>query len=88
MALVLRICNVPLERITRDYCESANRTSAEYRRSLLPPGLDSFSGAEAKTISQTFDIIDERFGGLERYLDSIGVGPEWRHLIRHKLCKQ
>ena len=53
------------------------------------PELDVEEWARAKpsTISKTLDFIDDTFGSVEDYLDSIGFDMTWREKLRDVLLR-
>ena len=88
-AIILRLCGVPKESIVEDYTLSANvyaemndhkaMVGALSQRSLDPK---TFLGAPSYVMEDTLDAMEEQYGNVEGYLDSIGFGPEQREKLK------
>lgn len=87
IALILAVLAVPLEDIIADYEQSAIAVPIETRKALLPRIVDrdQFSKADGDVIRRLFQFIDERYGGLDQYLDGIGFGIQARDRLRRNL---
>ena len=88
-AIILRLCGVPKESIVEDYTLSANvyaemndhkaMVGALSQRSLDPK---TFLGAPAYVMQDTLDALEDEYGSVEGYLDSIGFGPEQQQELK------
>lgn len=88
-ALILRLCGVPKEAIVEDYTLSANvyaemndhqaMVGALSQRSLDPK---TFLGAPAYVMEDTLDAMEDEYGSVEGYLNSIGFGPEKQQRLK------
>lgn len=89
VALVLLICKVPLDAIEYDYeltdeklGDERDERMAEIREMGLP---DSFGVTVQGFVPGIVAHLDDKYGGLDAYLDGIGFGPEKRTQLRDKL---
>lgn len=89
VALVLLICKVPLDAIEYDYeltdeklVDERDERMAEIREMGLP---DSFGVTLKGFVPGIVAHLDDKYGGLDAYLDGIGFGPEKRTQLREKL---
>lgn len=88
-ALVLMILDVPVEAIEHDYfltdqvaVEVLHEREREFARIGLP---EKWAGTDKRMIIGLRDHLDENYGGLDAYLDSIDVSKEMRYKIRENL---
>ena len=84
--LVLMLCGVPQEAIERDYrlsereLEVERTEKVEEIRSIGLP--DSFADCPPDWVRLVSGFVDEQYGGVEKYLDSCGVGREMQSRVR------
>lgn len=88
-ALVLMILGVPLKAIEHDYLltdaaiqEGYDERLAEIRAIGLP---DHWAGTSKDMIIELHNHIEDRYGGLRGYLDSIGFLEEDRAKVTQSL---
>jgi protein-tyrosine phosphatase len=84
--LVLLICGVEIEAISRDYIISEKELEPEMEerlKEIASIGLDStFAGCPADFVEKTVAYIDEQYGGVKAYLISAGVDEGQQNRIR------
>lgn len=93
VALVLLICEVPLDAVAFDYALTDEKLAAmgrEEREERLAEiremGMPDDYGVTAKGfVPGIVAHLDDKYGGLEPYLDRIGFGPDKRARLREKL---
>ncbi len=80
-ALLLSIAGVPRDTIIADYALTAELLATPDAKRVKPgqPGA-YLHGCAPDTMALTLDFIDEQYGGVEDYLESVGV--EVQHLGR------
>lgn len=88
-ALVLMILDVPIEAIEHDYFLT-NRLPADVLRERIDEvakiGMPKeWALTDERMIVGVRDHLDENYGGLEAYLDGIGIGKEERFRVRENL---
>jgi Protein tyrosine/serine phosphatase len=94
-ALALRATGVPVETIADDYALSEALTIAllaEIRAMLIRLGydvtrFDRLSPAPREAMIETMAYLDERYGGIEAYLTSIGLTDAQRAGLRRLLLE-
>jgi protein-tyrosine phosphatase len=88
-ALVLMILDVPIEAIEHDYFLTNNLPAHVLRERIeevAKIGMpEQWALTDERMIVGVRDHLDENYGGLEAYLDGIGVGKEERYMIRENL---
>ncbi len=99
-ALLLEIAGVPRETVVEDYALSAyyrwrgslaERGVAEPYENAPPESFDAegyqlyVEGSPAEAIALTLEYLDERYGGAEEYVLSIGVTPDEIEYLRREL---
>lgn len=89
VALVLLICKVPLDAVEFDYeltdeklVKERGERLAEIREMGLP---DEFGVTVKSFVPGIVAHLDDKYGGLDAYLDGIGFGPDKRTRLREKL---
>lgn len=89
VALVLLICKVPLDAVEFDYeltdeklVEERGERLAEIREMGLP---DEFGVTVKGFVPGIVAHLDDKYGGLDAYLDGIGFGPDKRTRLRERL---
>lgn len=93
VALVLLICEVPLDAVAFDYALTDEKLAAmgrEEREERLAEiremGMPDEYGVTAKGfVPGIVAHLDDKYGGLEPYLDGIGFGPDKRARLRERL---
>ncbi|KAK4193000.1 protein-tyrosine phosphatase-like protein [Podospora australis] len=87
--LALLIADVPPEAVEYDYSltDAALQPEKEARLAEVREiGLsDEFVNTTPGLVSATIEYLDERYGGLESYLDGIGFGKAEREMLREAL---
>lgn len=91
-AIILSVCGVSPEDIVEDYSLSADvyaemndhtaMVGALSQHSLDPK---TFLGAPPEVMADTLQLIEDNFGSVEGYCDTIGFGPEQREKLRQAL---
>lgn len=84
-ALILLALDVPAERVAFDYSLTAKYLPKEFAASHLKrANFDSeeLASSHKGTMSQTIAYLVVNYGGVERYLDSIGFDQKWRERLR------
>ncbi|KIX00225.1 uncharacterized protein Z518_10364 [Rhinocladiella mackenziei CBS 650.93] len=75
--LVLLLCNIDIDAISRDYVKSEPELEAEKAarmEEIASIGLDeSFAGCPVDFCEKMFQHLDSRYGGVNSYMDAIGV---------------
>ncbi|KAJ3045576.1 hypothetical protein HDV00_009233 [Rhizophlyctis rosea] len=92
IAFTLHICGVPRDVILHDY-ELTNEGLLPQRdimvEEMRKTGLDSsFSDAPPEVLKQLFEYVESKWGSVEKYLDSIGVGEDKRAKIRRNVMAE
>lgn len=86
IALALASANVEEHKIVEDFHKSQaglDRVRSMMVKEMAKNGLDpSFADAPAHVLEQTFDYLDEKYGGKEAYLDYIGFTRPHRENLR------
>jgi protein-tyrosine phosphatase len=84
--LVLLLCGVGPEAAEKDYVTSEKELEPEREERLediKKVGLDeSFAGCPPDFVGTVIKHLDERYGGVEKYLTQIGVGEEAQQTVR------
>ncbi|KAK3067123.1 hypothetical protein LTR53_016183 [Teratosphaeriaceae sp. CCFEE 6253] len=87
--LVLMLLDVPLEAIERDYRLSERELEPEREdklKEIRSIGLpDSFADCPADWVANVSGFVNDKYGGVEKYLDSCGVGKEQQEGVRKTL---
>lgn len=87
--LVLLLCGVDAETISADYVKSETELQPEMKERLeeiASIGLDSsFAGCPPDFVEKMTEHIDQRYGGIESYLSSVGVDEEQQQRTRASL---
>ncbi|EXJ81482.1 hypothetical protein A1O3_07775 [Capronia epimyces CBS 606.96] len=90
--LILLLCKVDLETISRDYVRSEPELEPEKQarmEEIANIGLDeSFALCPPDFCQKVAQHIDSTYGGLNNYLDKIGVGADQRALVQAVLMKK
>lgn len=90
IALLLAIANVPITTIAEDY-----RLSSYYLASLYEPmrskavreGFSHLLESPSQTMIDTFAYLDRHHGGINNYLENIGINLEIRDRLIAMLIK-
>lgn len=86
VTLVLLLCGVDIDAISDDYRMSEAELKPEFEdrmKEIASIGLDeSFAGCPKSFVCDIAQFIQEEFGGVERYLSSIGVQQQQISQIR------
>ena len=86
--LALLLCNIPVAAIGTDYRASEQALvpeRAERLKEIREIGLsEEFAGCPAGFVEAVVEWLGER-GGVEGYLESVGVGAEMRARVRANL---
>jgi protein-tyrosine phosphatase len=89
--LVLLLCGVGQEPAEADYVLSKKELVPEQEerlKDILKVGLDeSFAGCPAEFVETVIKHLDDRYGGVEKYLTQIGVGEKAQRRIREIMLK-
>ena len=89
--LVLLLCGVGQEAAEQDYVLSEKELEPEREERLKDikrVGLDeSFAGCPAGFVQDVVAHLNERYGGVEKYLAKIGVGDEAQRSIREIMLR-
>ena len=84
--LVLLLCGVGREAAEAEYALSERELEPEREERLeeiRKVGLDeTFAGCPAEFVETVVNHLDERYGGVEKYLTGIGVGAETQQRVR------
>ncbi|KAK4561214.1 hypothetical protein LTR86_005169 [Recurvomyces mirabilis] len=87
--LVLMLCDVPLEAIDRDYMLSEKELLPERQdkvKEIASIGLpDSFADCEEGWAGRVSGWVDEKYGGIGKYLERCGVRAEQQEKVRKLL---
>ena len=91
-AILLRLAGVPADVIAEDYALSAVRLEPRHRR-WLADAQDEAERARIERISATprdamravLDALDQRYGGVDRYLLDGGLAPAALEAARSRL---
>ena len=76
IALLLAIANVPVVTIAQDYALSEKYLSPLYttiREQAIKEGFAHMLLSSPEAIIETFDYLDEHYGGINGYLQAIGM---------------
>jgi protein-tyrosine phosphatase len=96
VALLLGAVGVPAETIVADYALSAENLRGEFteetRRRVTAAGLDwakyeRLMISPAEFMRDTLDHLDERYGGVQPYLRTIGIDGEELAILRDMLTE-
>jgi protein-tyrosine phosphatase len=89
--LVLLLCGVDMDAITNDYVQSEQELAPEMEermKEITSIGLDeSFAKCPIDFTVKIEQYIQERYGGIEKYLQEIGVGVTQQQQIRSILVQ-
>lgn len=89
VALVLLLCNIDVPTITADYVLSEKELEPEFEqrmKEIRSIGLDeTFALCPSSFVPEITQCIQEEFGGIESYLQSIGIKSEAIGKIRAQL---
>jgi protein-tyrosine phosphatase len=89
--LVLLLCGVGQEPAEADYVLSKKELVPEQEerlKDIRKVGLDeSFAGCPAEFVETVIKHLDDRYGGVEKYLTQIGVGEKAQRRIREIMLK-
>ncbi|MCJ1317532.1 hypothetical protein MMC15_002857 [Xylographa vitiligo] len=87
--LVLLLCSVPVNAIDKDYSASERELVPELDarlEELRAIGLgDDFAECPKKFVEAVLRWLADRWGGVEGYLEGVGVGKEMREMVRANL---
>lgn len=87
--LVLLLCGIDVESITQDYTTSEAELAPEFEermKEISSIGLDeSFARCPKDFVRSIVEFINQKYGGIEQYLDLIGVLEDQRNVIRKEL---
>jgi len=87
--LVLMLCDVPLEAIDKDYMLSEKELLPERQdkvREIASIGLpDSFADCENGWAGKVSGWVNDKYGGIEKYLERCGVHTERQRKVREIL---
>lgn len=87
--LVLLLCAVDTKSITQDYRLSETELAPEFEermKEISSIGLDeSFARCPADFVPSMIEFIDNTYGGIDQYLNKIGVTEEQKEVIRKQL---
>ncbi|KAI7574967.1 hypothetical protein KC316_g11262 [Hortaea werneckii] len=87
--LVLMLLGVPIDAINEDYMLSEVELAPEKEekvQEIMSIGLPaSFADCPASWVGQVTEALNERHGGIERYLESCGVSMEQQGRVRSLL---
>ncbi|KAK7749741.1 hypothetical protein SLS53_000320 [Cytospora paraplurivora] len=90
VVLVLLICGVPVEAVQHDYHLSDEKLKSEMvdrLREIREMGLgEDFGRTAPGFVSGVVKHLEERYGGLQQYLDGIGFGSEERTRLAQALA--
>jgi len=93
-ALTLAVLGVPYDRIEADYLESNRHPRRERLEAIEKSGVDPellapFFGVRAEYVTRMFDIVNEQFGGIERYVrDGLGITDDRVRLFRQVMIER
>lgn len=89
--LILLLCGVGQEAAEGDYAMSERELEPEREERLeeiRKVGLDeTFAGCPADFVETVVNHLDERYGGVEKYLTGIGVGEQAQQRVRAIILK-
>ena len=89
MILLLLLCQVPVAAIASDYLASEKELQPEREKRLeeiRAMGLtDEFAGCQEGFVEGVVEFLQEESGGVEGYLEKIGVKREEREEVRRYL---
>ena len=87
--LVLLLCEIPVNAIAADYRASERELVPERKErvtELTAMGLgEEFAGCPEGFVECVVDFLDETHGGIEKYLEAIGVGEGGKGAVRSSL---
>ncbi|KAG9785213.1 hypothetical protein KCU88_g2549, partial [Aureobasidium melanogenum] len=90
--LVLLLCDVDVGAISRDYVQSEPELEPEKQarmEEIASIGLDeSFAGCPSEFCQRVIEHIHSAYGGLAKYLDSIGVDSDQRARVQSVLLSK
>lgn len=90
IALLLALAKVPVETIAEDYALSDRYLAPLYERMrsrAKKQGYAHLLNSQPQTIIDTFNFIDNNYGGIEQYLDSIGINTAKRSSLKMMLVQ-
>ena len=97
--LIQHIVGCPREYLVADYAASTDRLlAANFAEQRMARGLPADEPARSELIDQlsrchpwvmeeTLRFVDQRWGGLDQYLDSIGFDSQQREAMRAAIVK-
>ena len=96
VALALSAVGIEREEILADYAATEANLSGEWTERMLrklrrfrvhvsDDLLEVLAGSPPALLAETLDGLDERYGGVEQYLESAGVDPAVRARLRGRL---
>lgn len=89
IVLVLVLCNISIDAVSRDYVQSVPELEPEKparMEEISSIGLDeSFAGCPPDFCERVLQHVDSAYGGIEGYLDKIGVSQNQRQHVRDAL---
>jgi len=92
-ALVLAICDVPLDDIISDYTKSNDihqiaLGGVEKMKDVQGVDTSLFSSAPKEAMIQTFAYIDRKYGSVHEYLDHIGFSFLSQNELKHAMVSK
>jgi len=100
VAIILEVLGVPREEIMADYLKSGTanafgegdpaaleRVRKMFGFDVAPAVLDRMISVQPTYLPKFFDAVDARAGGMEPWLDSLGVTAERRDALRRALLE-
>ena len=91
VALVLALLGVGRDAIARDYALSAEfgmsprgQTHIKHHKWLTP---EKWGSAPPAAILSALDLVDRKYGGIEKYLSGIGFDATWQAKLKATLLK-
>ena len=89
-ALLLGLAGVPITTIAEDY-HLSDRALASLYREIRPQaekaGMTHLLESPPQTIIDTFAYLDRRYGGIDRYLENIGINLKTRDRLKTMLIR-
>lgn len=90
IALLLALLNVPIATIAEDYQLSERALASLYinlREKAIKQGFSHLLESPAQIIIDTFAYLEQNYGGINNYLENIGIKLETRERLKNMLIE-
>jgi protein-tyrosine phosphatase len=91
IALIMASIGIKREHILKEYAKTRQMMSADemkfYLHKQSPLAPDSYADAPEEEMDLLFKYLEQNYGSVDKFLDSIGVDATWRHQMKDCLLE-